>query len=202
MSPAVWIVVLIKDFGTAKSRLAALLEPEARRGLAEANARRALDSATDVAPTLAICGSIDAAELACRSGADVILESAARGQSAAAALGLGEVSARGGDAALILSADLPLVDAAALERLLTRATSTAGPVAIATAALGRRGTNALYLRPLDDFALHFGESSLVRFEEEARRRGRTFVAHHDPCLALDLDEPDDFATWEQLRKTA
>ena len=76
MQPAIWIVVLIKDFGAAKSRLSPLLDPEARHGLAEANARRALDSAAAVAATLAICGSVEAAELARREGGGVMLETA------------------------------------------------------------------------------------------------------------------------------
>ena len=35
MQPSFWIVVLIKDFTTAKSRLASALEPRRRRGLAD-----------------------------------------------------------------------------------------------------------------------------------------------------------------------
>ena len=62
--PSFWIVVLIKDFTTAKSRLAPVLEPQPRRRLAEMTAARALDAALAVAPTLAVCGSIEAADLA------------------------------------------------------------------------------------------------------------------------------------------
>ena len=64
MPLSLWIVVLIKDFTTAKSRLAPVLEPQPRRRLAEMTATRALDAALAVAPTLAVCGSVDAADLA------------------------------------------------------------------------------------------------------------------------------------------
>ena len=202
MSSSTWIVVLIKDFGAAKTRLASVLTPETRRTLAAANAQRALKSAMQIAPTLAVCGSIEAAETAAACGARVILEASPSGQNTAASLGLAETAARGGDAALILSSDLPLVDATALEDLLARAAAVAGPLAVAAAALGRRGTNALYLRPLSDFELWFGDDSLGRFADEARRRDRAFIVHDDQRLALDIDEPSDMVVWEQLRETA
>lgn len=202
MASPVWIVVLIKDFGTAKSRLASMLTPAMRRTLAVDNARLALQAAMQTGPTLAVCGSLEATEIATASGADVLLEDSPHGQNAAAALGIAEVAARGGASALIVSSDLPLVDSAALADLLTRAAAVAGPVAIAAAALGRQGTNALYLRPVDNFDLHFGDRSLSRFAAEARQRKRTFIAHHDPRLALDLDEPADVTMWERLREPA
>ena len=202
MSSSTWIVVLIKDFGAANTRLASVLAPEARRTLAVANARRALDSALQVAPTLAVCGSIEAGETATACGAEVIVEGSPRGQNAAASLGLTATASRGGDAALILSSDLPLVDAAALDELLAHAAAVAGPLAVAAAALARHGTNALYLRPLSDFELQFGDQSLWRFAAEARRRGRAFIVHDDRRLALDIDEPSDVVMWEQLRETA
>lgn len=202
MSSSAWIVVLIKDFGAAKTRLASVLDPDARRRLSLVNAQRALDSAMSVAPTLAICGSREAADVATAAGADVVVEELPRGQNAAGRLGLEETSSRGGEAALILSSDLPLVTADAVKDVLTRAATVSGPLAVAAAALGRRGTNALYLRPLCDFELQFGDDSLARFAEEARRRGRAFVVHEDPRLGLDIDEPSDMVMWEQLRETA
>jgi 2-phospho-L-lactate guanylyltransferase (CobY/MobA/RfbA family) len=98
---------------------------------------------------------------------------------------------------LLLSSDLPLVDEAALRRLLA-ATDVPGSLVVAAPADGRQGTNALYLRPPGDFSLHFGEASLPRFAEEARLRGRRFIVHEDPSLALDLDEPSDLEAWRRL----
>jgi len=200
--PSTWIVVLIKAFDTAKSRLAPALTPSGRRSLAEANASHALRAALDVATTIAVCGSAEATALAQRMGARVVMEVVPSGQNAAAALGLAKVVAGGGTAALLLSSDLPLVNPWALQRLLKRATPEPGALAMAVPALGRRGTNALFLRPLGDFELQFGDASLLRFAEEARHRRRSFVIHNEMSLALDLDEPEDLAVWAQLRKTA
>jgi 2-phospho-L-lactate guanylyltransferase len=202
VSAPAWIIILIKDLDSAKSRLTSVLLPAARRQLALTNAQRAVDAAINVGPTLAICGSDEAARVAAALGAEVIVESSPSGQNAAGATGLVAASARGAKAALLLSSDLPLVDSAALERMLARAATLSGPVAVAAAAIGRRGTNALFLRPMDNFDLHFGDASLLRFADEARRRARMFVVHQDPCLGLDLDEPGDLAAWEELRKMA
>ena len=112
--------------------------------------------------------------------------------------------ARGGSGCLVLSSDLPLIDAGSLRRLLERAEAVEGPVAVVAPALGREGTNALYLRPIGGFDLQFGEASLPRFAAEpsqedlpygrwADRLSTEFLA---ACLGLDTDgvqlgEPDD-----------
>jgi 2-phospho-L-lactate/phosphoenolpyruvate guanylyltransferase len=200
MPPSFWIVVLIKDFTTAKSRLASVLEPGRRRRLAEMTAARALDAAVALAPTLAVCGSVEAADFARLRGAALVVEPAPSGQNPAAMLGLDEVLHRGAESVLLLSSDLPLVDEAAIRRLLTR-TDVPGSLVVAASADGRQGTNALYLRPPGDFSLQFGEASLPKFAEEARVRGRRFIVHDDPSLALDLDEPSDLSAWRRLERT-
>lgn len=197
-----WIVVLIKDFSTAKARLAPALPAIDRRTLARGNAVRALDAALHIAPTLAVCGSVEAADVAADRGVDAVLESDPRGQNAAAARGLMEAVGRGARSALLLSSDLPLVDAAGLRGVLARAAATSGELVLAVPALGRRGTNALYLRPPRDVSLCFGDASLPRFEEEARRRGRVFIVHEEESLALDLDEPSDLVVWDRMRAVA
>jgi len=201
MPPAFWIVVLIKDFRTAKSRLSPAMEPAQRRALAEMTAARALDAALAVGPTLAVCGSEEAADLARSRGASVLLEPEPGGQNPAAQRGLDDVARRGAESALVISSDLPLVDADGLRRMLAHA-DVAGAITVAASASGRQGTNALFLRPPGDFDLHFGAASLPRFAQEARLRGRRFVVHDDPSLALDLDEPSDLSAWRELEPTA
>ena len=187
----VLIVVLIKDFDTAKTRLAAALDPHQRRIGAITHARRAIEAALEVAPTLAICGSADAAALASDCGCDFVLEENPSGQNLAASTGLYEASRRGFLSALILSSDLPLISADAIREMLTLATATSGPIVIAAAATGRLGTNALLVRPPEGFGLHFGDASLPRFAAEAKKGDRAFHVHHSQALALDIDEPAD-----------
>src|ERR1700694_1679700 len=108
MHANLWIVVLIKDFSTAKSRLAPVMQPAQRRALAEMTAARALHAALAVAPTLAVCGSPEAADLARAKGAELVEESHPGGQNPAARLGLDEVSRRGALAGLGLRCALSL----------------------------------------------------------------------------------------------
>ena len=187
MPGATWIAVLIKEPATAKTRLAGILSPEERVRLAEESARRALAAALEVGPTLAVCGGPGAVNLAEEAGAEAILESRPDGQNHAARIGLAGVAARGGEGCLLLSSDLPLIGAESLRDLLDRAGRIDGPLAVAAPAIGRQGTNALFLRPMDGFDLLFGEASLPRFIAEARRRGRRMLIHDDPALALDID---------------
>ncbi len=62
---------------------------------------------------------------------------------------------------------------------------------VAVPAIGRGGTNALYLRPADAIGMHFGDQSLAKFRDDAEARGVKFVVHHSDAIALDLDEPSD-----------
>ena len=143
MGQAAQIVVLIKEPGTAKTRLAAALSAAERLRLAEECAVRALAAAQEVAETIAVCGGPGAADLARRCGAEALVEEHPAGQNRAAERGLAEVLARGGSGCLVLSSDLPLVDAGSLRRLLEHAGTVEGPVAVVAPALGREGTNAL-----------------------------------------------------------
>jgi 2-phospho-L-lactate guanylyltransferase len=199
MAGDTWTAVLLKEPRNAKTRLAPVLGPEERARLAEECATRALRAARQAGPALAVCAGPHGASLASGCGVEALVEATPEGQNPAGARALEAVAARGGLACLLLSADLPLVDAGAVRRLLERAAPEAGPVAVAAPALGRQGTNALYLRPIGGFDLQFGDSSLPRFAAEAARRGRRFLVHEDPALALDLDEPEDLRVLSRLR---
>jgi 2-phospho-L-lactate guanylyltransferase len=187
----IWAIVLIKDFGTAKRRLASALSPHARRQLARANARLALAAAGAADHVLAVCGSPAAGGLAASCGAEVLLEDMPRGQNQAARAGIARSLAGGASAVLILSSDLPLVTRAAISGLLAAARRLTAPAAMAAPAAGRGGTNGLYLSPPDAIRLHFGDDSLNKFAREARQRGVTFAHHDSDALALDVDVPAD-----------
>ena len=194
-----WVVVLIKDFDIAKQRLGPALDPPARRQLACENAGLALAAAAAGDHVLAVCGSEAAAELARRTGAEVLLEAEPAGQNPAARLGIAHAVQRGAGAVLLLSSDLPLVTRRVVGAMLGAGRRLERPVALAAPAAGRGGTNALYLAPPDAIDLHFGDDSLARFSVDAAAHGVRFALHRSPALALDLDEPADL---EELRRAA
>jgi 2-phospho-L-lactate/phosphoenolpyruvate guanylyltransferase len=188
-----WVVVLIKDFGSAKQRLQPVLGPKARRSLARRNARLAVRAAAAGDRVLVVAGGEGVADLAEVWGADVLLEPRQEGQNVAAERGIARAVERGADAVLLLSSDLPLVTIDAVREVLEAGSRLKAPAAMAVPAVGRGGTNALYLRPPGAIALQFGSDSLAKFRLEAQSRGVNFVVHHSEALALDLDEPGDLA---------
>jgi 2-phospho-L-lactate guanylyltransferase len=188
-----WVVVLIKDFDSAKERLRPVMGAQSRRALARRNARLAVDAAKAGDHVLVVAGGDEVAELAASWGATVLLEPREEGQNMAAQRGIKRAIEGGAEAVLLLSSDLPLVTEDAVQAMLTVAGRLTPPVAVAAPAIGRGGTNALYLRPPDVIGMHFGDESLVKFREDADGKGVRFAIHQSDAMALDLDEPDDLA---------
>ena len=188
-----WVVVLIKDFDSAKQRLRPALGARSRRALARRNARLAVAAAAAGDHVLVVAGGEEVAELAATWGAQVLLEPREEGQNVAARRGIDRAVASGADAVLLLSSDLPLVTEEAVRDLLHAAGRIVDPVVVAAPALGRGGTNALYLRPPDAVGLHFGDESLAQFRADAEQHGVKFAVFESDALALDLDEPADLA---------
>jgi 2-phospho-L-lactate guanylyltransferase len=185
--------VLIKDFDSAKQRLRPALGPKERRALAQRNAQLAVQAAAAGDRVLVVAGDDEVAELARTWGAEVLLEPSQEGQNVAAARGLARAVEGGADAVLLLSSDLPLVTVDSVREVLEAGSRIKGPVVVAVRAVGRGGTNALYLRPPGAITLHFGADSLAKFRDEAERSGVKFVVHDSDAMALDLDEPGDLA---------
>jgi 2-phospho-L-lactate guanylyltransferase len=188
-----WVVVLIKDFDSAKQRLRPAMGARSRRTLARRNARLAVDAAAAGDHVLVVAGGEEVAEMAAAWGAEVLLEPREEGQNAAARRGIKRAVEKGADAVLILSSDLPLVTMKSVSDVIRSAARHASPVVVAVPAIGRGGTNALYLRPPDAIGLHFGNESLAKFRDDAESRLVQFVIHHSDAMALDLDEPSDLA---------
>ncbi len=186
-----WVIVLIKEFGTAKQRLQTALAPSSRRALARRNARLAVRAARAGDHVLVVAGSDDVAGLAEKWGAEALREPRQEGQNVAARRGIQRAIESGAGAVLLLSSDLPLVSEQSVRELLEFAGTFESPVAVAVPAIGRGGTNALYLRPPDSIGLHFGDDSLARFEADARSRSVRFAIRESEAMALDLDEPSD-----------
>ena len=192
-----WVVVLVKDFGSAKQRLGPALDPRARRALARRNAERAIRAAAAGEHRLVVAGSEEAGVLARRLGASYIVEPRQEGQNTAARRGIEHALQMGAGAVMLLSSDLPFVKRGAVREVLAAAAAISGPLALAVPAIGRGGTNALYLRPPGVIGLHFGGDSLALFRHDAQTKGVNFVIHESAEMALDLDEPVDL---ERLRR--
>jgi 2-phospho-L-lactate guanylyltransferase len=136
-------------------------------------------------------GSAEVKEIAERLGVDAVIERRQDGQNTAAKRGIAHALKSNARAVLILSSDLPLVTSKSVRDMLDAAGRVATPAVVAAPAIGRGGTNALYLNPPDVITLRFGDDSLSAFRREAETKGANFAVHRSDAMALDLDEPAD-----------
>ena len=191
--PEAWVIVLVKDLDQAKQRLGNVLDPGARRALALRNAERAIRAAAAGDHRLVVGGSAEVKEIADRLGVEAVIERRQEGQNTAAKRGIAHALKSNARAVLILSSDLPLVTSKSVREMLDVAGRVASPAVVAAPAIGRGGTNALYMSPPDAISLRFGADSLKAFRREAKTKGVNFAVHKSEALALDLDEPEDLA---------
>lgn len=187
-----YIVVPLKGGERAKSRLATVLPPDARKKLWQAMARRVIAAARGAAPhslVLVVTACPEAAELAQGAGALPILDTRNDGTAAACR----QVAEQVGHSAalLFLNADLPLLTADAVGRMATREGVVIAPDR------RRTGTNALLLPRGSRVRPNFGNASFSRHLIAAVLRGEPVGIFDDPATSFDIDEPGDLAALRQ-----
>jgi 2-phospho-L-lactate/phosphoenolpyruvate guanylyltransferase len=190
----VWAVIPVKPLRGALRRLTSALEAPVRRQLQVAMLTDVLGACAGVrelAGVMVVTSDPDAAAMArAIAGARVVPDhEPPRGMNAAVARGLVGVAAEGADAALVLTADLPLALPDDLAAIV--AAGPPGPSALLVPSADGTGTNAMLLRPPAALAPRLGPDSYARHEAQARRRGLVTARLELPRLALDIDTPAD-----------
>ncbi len=184
-------VLTVKRFDAAKQRLAAGMDGERRRALAEAmlgDVLEGLGGSRAVERVLVVSGEPGAGALATAAGAEVVDDPADSGHIEAALAGIGRAEELGATTVVLLPGDCPLLDPRELDRLLTGVPETY--VAIVPDRHGE-GTNSLVLSPPRAIVPAFGEGSRARHVALAREAGVPFEVEEVPSLGLDLDTPAD-----------
>lgn len=194
MSGGVWAVIPVKPLRGALRRLTSALEAPVRRQLQVAMLTDVLGAcagAPGLAGVLVVTSDPDAAAMARRiAGAQVLPDhEPPRGMNAAVARGLVAVAAARADAALVLTADLPLARPEDIAAIL--AAGQAGPSSLLVPSADGTGTNAMLLRPPAALAPRLGPDSYARHVAQAGRRGLATARLELPRLALDIDTPAD-----------
>jgi 2-phospho-L-lactate guanylyltransferase len=194
------VVVPVRALTDGKRRLSPVLDADRRAALIDGLLRR----------TLEVIGSWGEAEAVHVVSPDPAVMPIARVAGGRPLLqsddGLNEgilaartvASSQGASAIMIVPADLPVLEAAALEALLEAADAAlaAGggqPVVVIAPADARSGTNALLLSPPDAIEPGFGPGSLERHLRAADAAGASTQLVVDAALGFDLDTPDDLA---------
>jgi 2-phospho-L-lactate/phosphoenolpyruvate guanylyltransferase len=194
--PAIWAVVPVKDFSSAKKRLAGILAARERRELFAAmleDVLGALAASAGLAGILVVTRDPLAQDLAARYGARILEEDENRGHTAASTLGARVLAQDGAAGMMQVPADVPLLtpdDIAALLRAYGEA-----PAVTLSPSRDERGTNAVVCSPPDLLLLRFGEDSFRPHLERARSLGIEPAIVKRPGLALDIDTPEDLAAF-------
>lgn len=192
-----WALLPVKDFGRAKSRLAAVLSAPERSALARrlcVHALQTLRGYSAIHGVLVISDSEDVLSLAQKYGASGVRETpsaAPRVLGAVVDEGLEILACRGAQAALVLMADLPQLHTDELSQLLSFL-----PDHDYVVAPDRReqNTNALALRLTGRAPTAFGSGDSFRLHTELlSAAGRRVAIHRAPGLAFDIDIPEDYA---------
>lgn len=192
-----WALVPVKRLRGALRRLAPALGAPLRRELQMAMLRdvlSALAGAPGLAGVLVVTCDPRAAELARElAGARVVSDhDPPRGMNGAVSRGLGALAHVGAEAALVMTADLPLAGPGDVAAII--AAAPPGPSAVLVPSHEGTGTNAMLLRPPEAIPPCLGPDSLARHLEEAARAGVAVARLERPGLALDIDTPRDLAT--------
>ncbi|HEY6571382.1 MAG TPA: 2-phospho-L-lactate guanylyltransferase [Candidatus Limnocylindrales bacterium] len=183
------VVIPVRAFEGAKSRLGAVLDAEERRDLVERLLRRAVTAARETpGVTRVVVVSPDPEVLAIAKAAGALpIAQRSRGLNPA----LQEArTAADADRLLIIPADLPAVSAGALAQVLAAGDAAGRPSVVLAPDRHGRGTNALLLDPPDVIDPAFGGDSRAGHAWLASSAEAAFVEVPD-VLGLDVDTPDD-----------
>ncbi|HUA77851.1 MAG TPA: 2-phospho-L-lactate guanylyltransferase [Acetobacteraceae bacterium] len=195
----IWAVIPIKEFTSAKQRLAATLTPEQRRALAAAMFEDVLETIATVAELagiLIVTADFAAAELARRYGAEISTDGALSGHTGAIAAASRRLAAEGRAGMITMPGDIPALTSAEIS--LTLAAHKPAPSFTIVPAHDDLGSNAIICSPPDSVPLKFGDNSFFPHLESARRAGVTPTIIRQPGIAMDIDNPSDLATFLRM----
>lgn len=185
------VVLPVKRFGSAKSRLAGSLDNTSRRVLARAMLR-------DTLVQIADCDEIDDLVIASSEpevaqlapGTAIATENADVSHSAAVAAGIRVALARGATTVLVLPGDCPMVRAVEIDSLVSGARGDGVAVCVVPDHTDT-GTNALVLTPPTAIEPAFGPGSRARHLQMAQEAGRSACTSQVRGLSLDIDTDAD-----------
>jgi 2-phospho-L-lactate guanylyltransferase len=193
------VVIPVKELSEAKRRLQTVLIPDQRASLV-------LAMLHDMLSTLQFCdlGSIwlvaaddEVLDLGAEFGTQPIRETASQGYNFAVSTGLRAVKAE--SSVIVLPADLPLIELADIDRLISLCARGSQAVGIVPDR-HNRGTNGLYLSQPGLIKPAFGASSFFDHKAAATLIGVASTVVYSTNMAMDIDSADDLSRFAQSAK--
>jgi 2-phospho-L-lactate/phosphoenolpyruvate guanylyltransferase len=185
------LLIPFKSLATAKQRLAEALSAEQRAQLAEAMLRDVLTAAVGVRERIDVAivtGDPQAQQIAAEHGFLVIEDTSNESETAAIEMATAWAEQNGYDTTIVVPADIPLIAADELHRVLDAA-PTQGAVFVP--AYDRRGSNCILRRPASIISLRFGNDSFLPHCEAMKKTGKELIIVEMPGIGLDIDNPHE-----------
>jgi 2-phospho-L-lactate guanylyltransferase len=180
--PLTGVLVPIRSFDDALSRLSGVLDHAARARLMRTLAQRVVEAARDL-PVWIVTDDPDVAEWASDQGA-VPLAVERSGLTESVSKAVEVLRRRGLDRVIVAHADLALVD---------DLTGMDGPGVSIAPDRRQDGSNVICIPADSGFRFAYGPGSFDRHVAEARRLDLPVRVVDDPTLAIDIDEPADLS---------
>ena len=200
INPAdVFAAVPVKDLWGTKSRLSPILDPGARAGLTLYMMRRVIRilRETSIGRVCVVSPDETVLQTARESGACPLPQKSC-GLNPALDEARNRAVDEGAAAFLALPADLPLLSVPDVRALLASLKEKQGVISPDHALTG---TNALLLRPPNDFPFLFGPDSYEAHRRAAAERGLAVETCHRPSLAFDVDTSEHLKRLRKLSLT-
>jgi 2-phospho-L-lactate/phosphoenolpyruvate guanylyltransferase len=194
------VVIPVRTFEGAKSRLGDVLDAEERRDLVERLLRRTVAAALatpGVTEVVVVSPDPDVLEVAVAAGARPLLQRS-RGLNPALREARAEIRA---GRLLVVPGDLPAVTAGDLAAMLAAGDTAGVPSVVLAPDRHGRGTNALLLSPPEVIDPAFGGDSRAAHAWLASSADAAFL-EVPRALALDIDTADDLLLAEALHAEA
>jgi 2-phospho-L-lactate/phosphoenolpyruvate guanylyltransferase len=185
------LLIPFKSLATAKQRLAEALIAQQRSQLAEAMLRDVLHAASGVTGRIdvaVVTGDPRAQSMARELGFIVIEDERNESETAAIAMATAWSEEHGYETTIVVPADIPLIAADELHRVLDAAPDEG---AVIVPAYDRRGSNCILRRPASIIPLRFGNDSFLPHCEAMKRTGKELVILEMSGIGLDVDNPQE-----------
>jgi len=179
-------LIPVKDLNNAKSRLADCLNADERKKLLLAMLADVL-AATSAIPTIVICPEDISVHFQGFENVVFLLQDGGRNLNSAVVQANNYAVSQGAEATLFVPADMPLIRAEEIEKVLELGRKKS--VVITQASDG--GTGILYRCPPDVMESRFTSDSFTDHLREAQDKGIEMHVHSAFPLSLDIDTIDD-----------
>jgi 2-phospho-L-lactate/phosphoenolpyruvate guanylyltransferase len=186
------LLLPVKDLRNAKQRLAGVLTPEQRLGLANAmlaDTIRAVQGVRRADRIFVVTNYEPAMQAARTNGWEILREEQQISESLSVDAASRQCEEMGVSAVLRLPLDVPLVESRDMDDLLS--VECAAPAVVVVPSRDGTGTNAILRTPPTLFASHFGSGSFAKHCAEAKRAGAQIIERRNARLEMDVDDEAD-----------